>query len=388
MRSLLLSVSLLATVASLAMADDTRTTLGDIPRTYSHYLNAQDAALCGANAATGGLSSFFLNPAGATEVREIAGQATVRYNSTSRDYLPGGDAYLDSSESSFLFSQFAAVRTSGAFTLGFGYSTPSYRSLELSGKIEDDSTLQKYSGEFNGSLRFFEAIAGMRIGDREQGGLGLTIGIANLTEESRERVADSSLETVRVDGFSACYAIGFTFDVTEQVTAGLGYRWATKIGVDGDYYKQSLSGESTTEPVATAGLRYRPTDALTFHASYVREGWDSVKSSLPAYPAGEGDEPGEGQWWDPFSKPISTVALGGELLLGSGKYGVMAGYSMELGADIDTAIVPENSIGFGGSVRFEQYVGYLAIVREQFAEGGESGQMTTYGIYASMGYEF
>jgi len=388
MRSLVLSLLSLAVAASLTQAGDNRTTLGDIPRTYSHYLNAEQAALCGASAATGGLASYFYNPASATEVKGIAGQATVRYNAKTRDYLPDGDEYLDASDDGFLFSQFAAVRTSGTFTLGFGYSTPSYRNLELSGKLEDEGEFEKYSGEFNGSLRFFEVIAGMRLGDREQGGLGVTAGIANLTEEARERIADESLESVRVDGFAACYAIGFTFDVTEQVTAGLGYRWGTTIGVEGDYYKQSLSGDSTTQPVTTAGLRYRPTEMLTLYASYVQEGWDKAESSLPAYPAGEDDEPGEDSWWDPFSESISTVAIGGEFLFADGKYGVAAGYSMELGADIDTAIVPESSVGLGGSVRFDDYVGRLAVVREQFVEGGESGQVTNYGVYVSMGYEF
>lgn len=52
--------------------------VGDPPRTFSHFLNAREAALCRASAATGGVESFFLNPACASTVREVSGQATVR----------------------------------------------------------------------------------------------------------------------------------------------------------------------------------------------------------------------------------------------------------------------------------------------------------------------
>jgi hypothetical protein len=30
----------------------------------------------------------------------------------------------------------------------------------------------------------------------------------------------------------------------------------------------------------------------------------------------------------------------------------------------------------------------IALVREQFAEGGDSGQVTNYGIYLTAGYQF
>jgi len=383
MRSVTLSIMLLLAISSVSAAGDARTTLGDIPRTYSHYLNAEEAALCRANAATGGLSSYFLNPACVSEVDGIAGHATIRYNIKSRDYLPDGAAALDASDDGLLFSQFVAVKTSGAFTLGFGYSNPSYRNVEITGKIVEDEELKDYKGEFNGSLRFFEGVAAMRIGDRGQGALGVSAGVANLTEESKESIAGASLRTARVDGLAACYAAGFAFDVTDMVTVAVGYRWSSTIDVDGDYYKQSLEGESTTQPVTTAGIRVTPTETLVLHASYVREGWDRAQSSLAAYPEEEG-----GQDWDPFGEPIATIAVGGELLLAEGKASVSAGYSQELGADIDSSIVPENSIGLGGSIRFDQYVGRLSLVRETFAEGEESGQVTNYGVYASVGYEF
>ncbi|MBD3347977.1 MAG: hypothetical protein GF400_02125, partial [Candidatus Eisenbacteria bacterium] len=369
MRTLVISVLLTMVVAVAATAgeddaDEALIGLGDIPRTYSHYMSAEQASMCRANIATGGLASYFFNPAAVSEVEGIAGQATIRYNIKSRDYLPDGEEYLDASEDGLLFSQFVAVRTSGIFTLGFGYSNPSYRNLELTGKRMKDDELSSYQREFNGSLRFFELVAAARIGDRGQGGIGLAAGIVNLTEESRLRFGQT-LSSARLDGLSASYALGFTFDVTERVTAAIGYRWSSEITVDGDYYESTMEGESTTQPVTSAGVRYRPTDALTFHVGFSREGWSKVKSTLSGYSEEEG-----GDDWNQFGESISNLALGGELDLAGGRFTLRAGYSQELGADIDNAIVPENSIGLGGSLSFKQYVGHLAVVREQYAEGG------------------
>lgn len=383
MRYLFLTLLLVAAAAGAAFGDDARTTLGDIPRTYSHYMNAQEAALCRANAAIGGLSSYFLNPASVSEVEGVAGQATVRYNVKSRDYLPDGEEYLDSSDDGFLFTQFVAVKRSGSMILGFGYSNPSYRSVDITGVRDYGGQLKEYEGTFGGALRYFELIGALRVGDEGQGGLGVTAGIVNLSEEARERVSGSAIESARVDGVSVCYSAGFTFDVTDRVTAGLGYRWNSTVGVDGEHYKHPRDGESTTQSTTVAGIRVRPTNVITLHASYVRDGWDRAKSTLAAYDVQDG-----GLDWKPFSEPISTVAVGAEVTLANGRAVLRAGYSKELGADIDDAIVPENSIGVGGSVRFNQYVGDIALVRERFVEGGESGQVTNFGIYTSIGYEF
>jgi hypothetical protein len=380
MRYLTLVMLLVAFAATAAAADDARTTIGDIPRTFSHYLNAQEAALCKANAATGGVASYFWNPAAVSEVTEIAGQATMRFNSKSRDYLPQGDEHLEATDDHFLFTQFVAVKTSGPRTLGFGYSNPSYRNVVISGVRDYDGDLREYEGEFKGAYRCFEVIGATRIGVGGQGAIGVSAGIANLSEEAHERVVGQALETARIDGIAASYAAGFSFDATSRVTLGLGYRWSTTVGVSGEYYKQTQEGESTTEPVTVAGLRIRPTDFITLHIGYVQDGWDRAKSTLAAYPRDEG-----GLDWKQFTEPVTTLAVGAEVDVAGGRGVVRAGYSRELGADIDNAIVPENSIGFGGSIRFRQYVADIALVREQFMEGGESGQVTNYGFYLTAG---
>ncbi|MFH1501555.1 MAG: hypothetical protein ABIG03_00775 [Candidatus Eisenbacteria bacterium] len=383
MRTIILTLLAVSMAVTAVPADESRTTLGDIPRTYSHYLNAQEAALCRANAATGGIGSYFLNPASVTEISDIAGQATARYNVKTRDYLPDGEESLDASDDGFLFTQFVAVKRSGSAVIGFGYSNPSYRSLEITGQRYHEEELKGYEGTFSGALRYFELIGAARIGDHGQGGLGATVGIVNLSEEARERVVGEELNTARIDGIAACYSVGFSFDVTEAVTVGLGHRLSSTIGVDGEHYKSSRSGESVTQSATVGGLRVRPTDAITVHASYVQDGWDQAKSSLAAYETAYGDDA-----WKPFSETLRTVAVGVEVALADGKALVRAGYSRELGADIDNAIVPENSMGLGGSFLFDQYVAELAVVRETFLEGGESGQVTNYGLYATVGYEF
>ncbi len=380
---ILTAAILLAAFAMSASADDARTTIGDIPRTFSHYLNAEEAALCRANVATGGVASYFWNPASVSEVRDIAGQATVRFNSKNRDYLPDGDEHLDATDDHFLFTQFVAVKTTDIWSLGFGYSNPSYRNLKLTGVREQGGSLKDYEGEFNGAFRCFEVIGAVRIGDQGKGGLGVSAGVASLSEEARERYSGEPLETARIDGIAASFAGGFTFDATEKVTVGIGYRSSSTVGVSGEYYRQDETGESTTEPVTTAGVRVRATDALTVHIGYVREGWDRVKSTLAAYPEEDG-----GLDWKPFSEALSTLAVGTEFAVPGDRFILRAGYSKELGADIDNAVVPENTIGLGGSVKFDQYVADIAVVREQFAEGGDSGQATNYGIYFTAGYQF
>lgn len=383
MRCLLVALVTLSVVAGPAWSDDARTTIGDIPRTYSHYLNAQEAALCRANAAAGGVAAYFLNPANASHTDGVAGQATVRYNIKNRDYLPEGDVYLDATDDGFLFTQVVAVKRSGSVIFGFGYSSPSYRNLEFSGTRYSRDEIEPFGGEFRGALRVFEAVAAARIGDRGQGGVGVAAGLMNLTEEAVERVPGESLNTAKLDGMAGSLAIGFTFDATDRLTLGFGYRLGVTVQVDGEWYKEQVDGESKTQPVTVAGVRVRATDNVTFHASYIQEGWDRAESTLAAYPEDEG-----GLDWKQFSEPVSTAALGVEVDLAERRYSVRAGWSKELGADITNAIVPESAFGLGGTMRFNQYAADFAVVREQFLEGGESGQVTNYGIYATAAYEF
>ena len=392
MRTIILSVFIIAVAVGPALAGDARTTLGDVPRTYSHYLNAQEAALCRANAATGGIYSYFLNPAMVSEVDEISGQASVRYNVKSRDYLPDGADALEATDDGFLFSQFVAVKRSGSLILGFGYSNPSHRNVEIRGKRYVSDELKSYQGDFGGDLRYFEVIGAARIGDGGKGGLGVTAGVVNLSEEARERTEGEELKVARLDGMAACFALGFCYDVTDAVTVGLGHRLSSTIGVDGDHYQSSRDGESVTQSTTAAGVRVRATEQVTVHASYVQDGWDEVKSSLAAF-----EDAHEDDAWKPFNASLKTVAVGIEVALAEGKATVRAGYSQELGADIDHitvsersigAIVPDNSIGVGGSFSFDEYIAEIGLVRETFLEGGESGQVTNYGLYATIAYEF
>ena len=383
MRRILVTVLVLTFAAGAAWGGDARTTIGDIPRTYSHYLNAQEAALCRANAAAGGVSAYFLNPANVSGVQGIAGQATGRYNVKSRDYLPEGVPKLEAADDGFLFTQVLAVKRSGTLTFGFGYSNPSYRSLELSGSRFSRDEIEPFEGEYRGGLRLFEVVGAARIGTNGQGGIGIAAGIANVNEEAVERVPGQSLETAKLDGMSGSLAVGFTFDATERVTLGLGYRFGLTIEVDGEWYEQHREGESKTQPVTVAGVKVRAADNITVYGSYIREGWDRVESTLAAYPADEG-----GLDWNPFTEPISTAALGAEVDFAERRFSVRAGWSKEMGAEIENAIVPETSFGLGGTVRFDAYSAEVAVVREQFAEGGESAQVTNYGLYATVAYEF
>jgi hypothetical protein len=383
MRCLLVALLALSVVAGPARSDDVTTTIGDIPRTYSHYLNAQEAALCRADAAAGGIAAYFLNPANASRVEGVAGQATARYNVKSRDYLPDGVESFEATDDGFMFTQVVAVKRSGSLIFGFGYSNPSYRSLEITGTRYARDEFESFEAEFRGGLRTFEVLAAARIGSRSQGGVGVAAGLVNLNEEAVDRVPGVSLDTAKLDGMSGSLAVGFTFDATDVLTFGIGYRLGLTVQVDGEWYKQQKTGESKTQPVTVAGIRLRATDNITVYGSYIREGWDRTESTLAAYPAEEG-----GLDWKQFTNPISTAALGAEVDFAERRFSVRAGWSKELGADIENAIVPENAFGLGGVMRFSQYAAEVAVVREQFLEGGESAQVTNYGIYATVSYEF
>jgi hypothetical protein len=399
MRHLLLTLAVLV-LAVVAAADDVaivaRTTIGDVPRTYTHFMNAQEAALCRANAAAGGLSAYFFNPAVIADLKGIAGQATMRANMKSRHYLPGGDDGLDASDDVFLFSQAVAAKRTDMYALGFGYSCPSYRRLELEGRQNGDV----YRGDFEGGLRFFEVLAAARIGTDAQGSIGIAAGIANLTESASEL----GQRTAEMDGIAASLAIGMTFDATERLTFGLGYRFSTKVDVSGRWHTEvgeaDTTGTTRTEPVVVAGVRFTPVDNYILYASYIHEGWGEARSTFAAYypmdPPDDCVDCNEDQnERDEFDSALGTAAVGGEGTLMDGRVTVRAGFSMPVGSDFDNTdepeyreLVPEYAAGLGGTLRFEEYSVEVALVREQYADGDESKQVLNHGIYVTVGYEF
>ena len=395
MRHLLLTLTVLVLaviVAADAAATEARMTIGDVPRTYTHFMNAQEAALCRANAAAGGLSAYFFNPAVIANLSGVSGQATMRMNVKNRYYLPED---LDASDDVFLFSQVVAAKRTDMYALGFGYSCPSYRKLEV---VEQEGGTS-YKGEFQGSLRFFEVLAAARIGVDGQGTIGVAVGIANLEESASEpgqRRAD-------MDGIAASLAVGMTFDATERLTFGVGYRFSTKVDVSGSWHAEVGEPDSTdtgttrTEPVAVAGLRFTPVDNYTLYASYIHEGWDKANSTFAAYyDTGECEDCNENDGErDEFGSALGTAAVGGEGTLMDGRVTLRAGFSMPVGSGPDSTdepeyrkLVPEYAAGFGGTVRFEEYSVEAAYVREQYADGDESAEAVNHGIYVTVGYEF
>jgi hypothetical protein len=396
MRHLLLTLAVLV-LAVVAVADDdaivARTTIGDVPRTYTHFMNAQEAALCRANAAAGGLSAYFFNPAVIANLNGISGQATMRANMKSRNYLPDGDDYLEASDDIFLFSQAVAAKRNDMYALGVGYSCPSYRHLELVGQQDGGP----YRGEFHGSLRFFEVLAAARIGSDARGAIGIAAGIANLAESASE----PGQRTAEMDGVAASLAVGMTFDVTERLMLGVGYRFSTTIDVAGSWHTDAgqadTTGTTTTEPVAVAGVRFTPVDNYTLYASYIHEGWGDAKSTFAAYyptdPRASGDEDYRAR--DEFDSALGTAAVGGEGTLLDGRLTIRGGFSMPVGSDFDNTdepeyreLVPEYAVGLGGTLWFKEYSVDVAMVRELYADGDESEHVINHGIYVTVGYDF
>jgi hypothetical protein len=374
MRPILLTVTVLAFAFGPALADDARISLGDIPRTNAHYLNAREAALCRADVATGGVGASFYNPALITRVRGASGLATVRFNVKSRDYLSED---LEASDDGFLFSQAVAVKSAMPVTYGFSYAAPSYRSVEISGSPGGEA----YDASFNGGLRYFEVLLGTGIGNEGRGGIGIAAGIVNLNEEARVS-GPGTLESARIDGIAASFAVGVVFEAADWLTVGFGHRSSASVEVEGELSAGGgapPSGTSETQSTSVFGVTYRPTAALAVHASYVNDGWDAAKSTLAAYPSPERDL---------FSEALGTAALGIEFALPGDRFVIRAGGSKVLMGEADDAVVPEYSAGFGAVMRFRQYSGELSLVREQFELDGESAEVTNYGIYASVGYEF
>ena len=396
MRHLLLTLTVLVlavVVAADAAATEARTTIGDVPRTYTHFMNAQEAALCRANVAAGGLSAYFFNPAVIANLSGVAGQATMRMNIKSRNYLPEGEDYLNASDDVLLFSQIVAAKRTDMYALGFGYSCPSYRNLELAGQQGG----APYKGEFQGSLRFFEVLAAARIGEDGQGTIGVAVGIANLAESASE----PAQRTAEMDGMAASVAVGMTFDAMERLTFGVGYRLSTVVDVEGEWHTESdgavAKGTTKTAPVAVGGLRYTPADNYTLYASYIHEGWDKAKSTFAAYyDTGECEDCNENDGErDEFDSALGTAAVGGEGTLLDGRLTLRAGFSMPLGSVPDSTdepeyrkLVPEYAAGFGGTVRFKEYSVEAAYVHQQYADGDESAQAVNHGIYVTVGYDF
>lgn len=381
MRCLVIALVVLAT-ASAAPADVARIVSGDLPRTGNHFLNAREAALCRANAAAGGAASYFLNPAAISEEEGVAGQATIRMNVTTRDYLPDGDEFLDSSGDGLLFSQAVAVKKSANWSFGFGYSCPSYRSLELTGRRLEGEELKQYEGDFSGSLRHFDVLLATQIGSEGQGAIGVALGVANMAESAREVYVGESLTSSDLSGMGFSSAVGMSYKANERLSFGLGYRRSTTVKLRGDWYQQDVdSAESTAAPSYVFGLRAEPFDGVRVFGSYVREAWDKAEAEVATYPDDDGKR-------SEFGTPLSTVAVGLEADLFGERGTVRAGCSMTVGSDIDSSIVPEYSIGLGGTLALTAYYFDAALVHEVFAVDGESGETTNLGLYLTVGYVF
>jgi hypothetical protein len=380
MRCVLLTAVVLLFAYGWASADidAARVSLGDVPRTHTHYLSAEDAALCRAAAATGGVGSYFLNPALITRVNGASGQATLRFNVKSRNYLPDGADYLDSSDDGLLFAHAVAVKQTTPIVYGFGYSAASYRSLELAGLIGGEP----YDAQFAGGLRFFEVLLGTSIGSEARGGIGVAAGIVNLNEEARVRLGDT-LESANMDGIAASFAFGVVFDATDRLSIGAGHRTSAGVDVEGEWTfgdpPESRSGRSDTQSTSVLGVGLQATDGLSVHGSYVQEGWDAAVSTLSSYPELSRDIVGDA---------IGSVALGAEYDFPGQRITLRAGGSMVVRGEAEDVLVPEYSLGLGGVLRFVQYSVELSLVREQFELNGKSAEAINYGIYASVGYEF
>ncbi|MBM3308168.1 MAG: hypothetical protein FJY74_07575 [Candidatus Eisenbacteria bacterium] len=378
MRPFLVTAALcvLATASSALTPVD----VGDPPRTYGHFLNAGEAALCRAGAATGGLESFFRNPACVADVRAVSGQATARVVTTSRDHLGEGAEGLSAEDGAFLLSQVAAVKRSGSWVFGFGYTAPSSRSLRLTGTVGEASGRELYDGTFEGGLRYFEMVFGTRIGRDGRGSIGFASGLVNLTESVREAVGQT-LETAEVTGSATSMAAGITYEATDRVTLGAGYRWGTRIGVRGDWYDDvGRTGSSHTQPTIVAGLTVRATKDIALHGCYLNEGWGAATATLSAYEENDGRR-------DEFDGSVASVALGAEAALMGGKLTLRAGGATRVAPDAADGGMPQWAAGIGGSYRFSGYALDGAVVRERHEVDGMGGTISNYGLYLTVSYD-
>jgi opacity protein-like surface antigen len=410
MRHLLLVVVVLSALTAQVYADVARTTIGDVPRTYTDFLNAPEAALCRANAATGGVGEYFFNPAVIAGTKGIAGQATIRFNAKSRDYLPDSDTeYLNvGSDDVVLFSQAVAVRNAGGFAFGFGYSTPAYRSLSLDGRLARpaDSQPASYEGKFGGSIRCFEVLGAARLGPDQRAAVGVAAGIATFEESAREVAGNPrTLGNASLDGKAASVAIGAEYEATDMLTLGAGYRFGTSFDVSGELKVPEVvegdpnkSGTDKTEAVAVLGVRFRPIENYTFSASYINEGWEEAEATFAAYyptPGGCEDCEESLSKRDAFSKSLQTFAVGAEGAFIDGRLILRAGYSKSNSGSFNNEgdpeyreLVPQYAVGLGGTWMFETYSVDVAVVHQAYADGDESAQVVNNGFYLSVGYAF
>jgi hypothetical protein len=362
-------------------------------------MNAQEAALCRASAAAGGMSAYFFNPAVLADIPNITGQATLRLDSLSRDYLPEGEDEITADDGWLLFTQAVAAKRNDIYALGFGYSCPSYRSVTLKGKVDGAD----YSGEFRGSLRFFEVLAAAKIGSEGRGAIGLALGIASLDEGADEYSQGGNyIRTANMDGMAASAALGMTFDVADWMLLGAGYRFSTSVDVEGEWHTGGDDGEvargtARTEPVAVMGARMEPISGYRLYVSYIYEAWNETSSTFaPYYDTDECVECNENEnTRDEFGSALGTAAVGVEGELLDGKVTLRAGYSVPVGSDLDNAdepeyreLAPEYALGFGGTLSFEQYSVDVAFARESYADGDATGQAVNNGFYLSVGYQF
>jgi len=380
----LIAVLVVALVAlTTASADEIGIRIGDVPRTGSHFANARSAALCGASAATGGLTSVHHNPAAIGRIQGAEGFASLRINMTSRDYLPDGDASLEATDDGLLLAEAAAVKTTDIWTFGFAYATPAYRSLELVGDVETgERPLEAYDGEITASFRTFEAVLATKIGKRGQGIVGFSAGIATINETGRVVIGPDLEESWEIDGISPCYSIGFLFAPVDRVAVGIGYRFSSEIDVEGT--GRGLEGEKgtfSTAPIATGGVTFVPMDGLALHASVIRESWHQAEAEL--------DDPGavEVLRSPNLGDPILTVAFGAEYDV-TESIALRAGYSIQTADGFESTAVPENAFGVGATYSFSEYFVDASYVYESFEVDGESGDMTTGALHVAFGYEF
>jgi len=381
MRALPVTLAALLLLPPALTAGQVPGELGDPPRTFSHYLNAHEAALCRASAATGGVESFFLNPACASTVREVSGQASVRFLTTTRDDASVGGESVDASDGAFLMPQIVATKRSGHWVLGFAYSAPASRDLELSGTLDAGSGPETYDGTFKGGLRYFETILATRVGRGGRGGFGIAVGFANLSESVRE-VVGQTLDSADVSGTSSSLAAGFVYEASDRVTLGAGYRWGSTIDVEGEWYgRQGATGTAKTQPTTVAGVTVRPTDQTEFHACYLVEGWNAAESSLSAYSEDEGRR-------DEFDEAVATAAVGAEASFMRDKLTMRAGGSMRLKPEEMDGGLPQWSAGVGCSYAFTGYSVDAAVVRERCELDGGGGRIASYGAYLTVSYAF
>jgi len=262
------------------------------------------------------------------------------------------------------------MKRSGNWVLGFGYSAPASRDLEITGTIDTGSGPETYEGTFQGGLRYFETVLATRVGNGGRGGFGIAVGFANVSESVREVVGES-LDSADVGGTSSSLAAGFVYEASDRVTLGAGYRWGSNIDVEGEWYgRQGATGTTKTEPVTVAGITVRPSDHVALHACYTVEAWNDAESSLSGYSEDDGSR-------DEFGEAVATAAVGAEAAFMRDRLWLRAGGSMRLEPEEMDGGLPQWSVGAGCSYAFTGYAVDAAIVRERYELDGGGGRIAS-----------